>query len=548
MNYDWSTPYPSRRQPVFARNMVSTSQPLAVQAGLAMLLRGGNAIDAALATAIALTIVEPCSNGIGSDLFAIVWDGHELTGLNASGRSPAAVTAERYKGMAEIPQRSWEAVTIPGAVSGWVALSERYGKLPFADLFAPAIRYARDGYLVSPIIAGKWALAATIMPKDLGFAEHFLPRGRAPYVGEKFACPEMAATMEKIALTRGEAFYRGELAATMAAHAKASGAVHAVADFAAHRADWVTPLDLDYANATVHEIPPNGQGIATLMALGILKSFDLASLPPDSAASQHLQIEAMKLAFADAHRYVSDPRTMEIAPAALLDPRYLASRARLIDPKRAQDFGPGEPPKGGTVYLCAADESGMIVSLIQSNYMGFGSGVVVPGTGISMQNRGAGLSLLQGHPNEIEGGKRPFHTIIPGFLTQGGAPLAAFGVMGGPIQPPGHVQTLVRLLVYNMNPQSVLDAPRWKVNAGLSIDLEPSASAELRAGLAGLGHSLQSIPDTYMDFGAGQFIVRTEGGYMGASDPRRDGQATRVAKQGGSNQPRLQHRQRQHLG
>ncbi len=525
MEFDWSTPYHSRRQPILARNVVATSQPLAVQAGMTALGRGGNAVDAALAAAIALTIVEPCSNGLGSDLFAIVWDGTALAGLNASGRAPGAVTPRRYAGTTQIGPRGWEAVTIPGAVSGWVALSQRYGRLPFADLFAPAIRYARDGFPVSPIVAGKWALAAPLMPPDLGFAEHFLPHGRAPGIGETFACPAMAASMEKIAVTGGEAFYRGELAAAMVAHARAHGAAHALADFAGHAADWVTPLGLDYRGVDVHEIPPNGQGIAAQMALGMLGNFDLAALPPDSVASQHLQIEAMKLAFADVHRYVSDPRTMELTPGALLDRGYLAARAKLIDRTRAQDFGPGRPPTGGTVYLCAADESGMMVSLIQSNYMGFGSGVVVPGTGISLQNRGAGFSLVPGHPNEIGGGKRPFHTIIPGFLTEGGTALAAFGVMGGPIQPPGHVQTLVRLLTYGMNPQSVLDAPRWKVNAGLSIDLEASAAPELRAGLAALGHRFESVPDSYMDFGAGQFIVRTPSGYVAASDPRRDGHA-----------------------
>ena len=276
MKLDWSTPYPSRRQPVLARNVVATSQPLAVQAGMAMLARGGNAVDAALATAITLTIVEPCSNGLGSDLFAIVWDGRELAGLNASGRAPAAVTPARYAGLKQIGPRGWEAVTIPGAVSGWVALSRRFGKLPFADLFEPAIRYARDGYLVSPIVAAKWALAATLMPPDLGFAEHFLPHGRAPQVGETFACPAMAATLEKIATTSGEAFYRGELAAAMVAHARAHGAAHALADFATHAADWVTPLALEYRGIDVREIPPNGQGIAALMALGILENFDLA--------------------------------------------------------------------------------------------------------------------------------------------------------------------------------------------------------------------------------------------------------------------------------
>ena len=261
------------------------------------------------------------------------------------------------------------------------------------------------------------------------------------------------------------------------------------------------------------------------MALGMLQTFDLASLPPDSVASQHLQIEAMKLAFADAYRYVSDAASMPVSPDALLDPKYLRARARLIDPARAQAFGPGAPPRGGTVYVCAADQSGMIVSLIQSNYMGFGSGVVVPGTGISLQNRGAGFSLERDHPNEVAGGKRPFHTIIPGFLTRAGAPLGAFGVMGGPIQPPGHVQMVVRMFDHRMNPQAALDAPRWKVNAGRSIDLEASAPSELREGLIALGHKLESIPDSYMDFGAGQVILKADVGYVAASDPRRDGQA-----------------------
>jgi gamma-glutamyltranspeptidase/glutathione hydrolase len=525
LRFDWATPYPSRRQPILAHNVVATSQPLAVQAGVAMLARGGNAVDAVLATAIALTVVEPCSNGLGSDLFAIVWDGEKLAGLNASGRAPAAVTPQRYAGSTRMPERGWEPVTIPGAVSGWVELAQRYGKLPFGDLFEPAIRYARDGFLVSPVIASKWALAAPLMPAGLGFAEHFLPRGRAPEIAEDFASPDMAATLAKIAATRGEAFYRGELAEAMVAHARAHGALHALDDFASHRCDWVTPLDLRYAGVDVHEIPPNGQGIAALIALGVLERLDLAALPPDSVEGQHLQIEAMKLAFADVHRYVADPRAMAIATGALLDPGYLAARARLIDPRRAQEFGPGNPPRAGTVYLCAADASGMMISLIQSNYMGFGSGVVVPGTGISLQNRGAGFSLEPGHPNEIGGGKRPFHTIIPGFLSENGAPLAAFGVMGGPIQPPGHVQTLVRMLTYRMNPQAALDAPRWKVNGGLSIDLEASAAPELRAGLAALGHRFEAVPDSYMDFGAGQLIVRVRGGYVAASDPRRDGQA-----------------------
>ncbi len=523
--FDWGLPYPSRRQPIFARQCVATSQPLATQAGVAMLARGGSAVDAALATAITLTVVEPCSNGIGSDLFAILWDGRELVGLNASGRAPAAWSPQRFAGRDAMPQRGWDTVSIPGAISGWVALSRRYGKLPFADLFEPAIRYASDGYAVSPIVSEKWHAAAPLMPQGLGWQTHFLPRGRPPKPGERFASAAMAATLEKIARSNGDAFYYGELAAAMAAHSREHGGAHVEADFAAHTADWVTPLGLDYRGTTVNEIPPNGQGIAALIALGILEHFDLAALPPDSAASQHLQIEAMKLAFADAHRYVADVRHMEFPPEALLDRGYLAERAKLIDPARAQDFGAGAPPRGGTVYLCAADASGMMVSLIQSNYMGFGSGVVVPGTGISLQNRGAGFSLQAGHPNEVAGGKRPFHTIIPGFCMRDGAPWAAFGVMGGPIQPPGHLQMIVRTADYAMNPQAALDAPRWKVNGGRSIDLEASASPALRDGLLALGHRMESVPDSYMDFGAGQFIARAEDGYVAASDPRRDGQA-----------------------
>ncbi len=523
--HDWSLPYPSRRQPVLARNVVATSQPLATQAGLAMLARGGNAVDAAIATAITLTVVEPVSNGIGSDLFAIVWDGSGLAGLNASGRAPAAATASRYAGSAGMPQRGWEAVTIPGAVSGWVALSKRYGRLPFADLFEPAVRYARDGWLVSPVIAAQWQRAAAILPHDLGYAEHFLPGGRSPRAGETFSCPSMARTLEAIAATGGEAFYRGDLARAMVDDAKRHRAPHTAGDFARHECDWVTPLGFDYRGTTVHEIPPNGQGIAALIALGILESFDADRESPDSLLAQHRAIEAMKLAFADTYRHVADRAHMRVAPEAMLDRAYLASRARLIDARRAQDFGPGSPPAGGTVYLAAGDAQGQMVSLIQSNYMGFGSGVVVPGTGISLQNRGAGFSLDPSHPNALEGGKRPFHTIIPGFLTRGGGPLAAFGVMGGPIQPQGHVQTLLRMLDHGRNAQAALDAPRWRWNRDGTLDLEPTIPADVRAGLAALGHRVVASSDSYFDFGAGQFVVKIDGGFLAASDPRRDGQA-----------------------
>jgi gamma-glutamyltranspeptidase/glutathione hydrolase len=520
--FSTSLPYASQRQPLYADNVVATSQPLAAQAGLAMLARGGNAIDAAVATAIALTVVEPTTNGIGGDLFAIVWDGRALAGLNASGRSPAAWSPKRFASLARMPTYGWDAVTIPGQVAGWRALSARFGALPFADLFAPAIRYARNGFPVAPTIAALWQRAAQVIPQDLGFAEHFLLRGRAPHAGERFASAAMAATLEAIAQSGGEAFYRGSLAEAMVAHATAHGGAHTFADFASAAADWVQPISVRYRDVEVHEIPPNGQGIAALMALGLLQRHDMGALDPDSVASQHLAIEAMKLAFADAHTHVADPATMKVDPAALLDDGYLDARAKLIDPARAGDPTAGAPPRGGTVYLATGDAQGRMVSLIQSNYMGFGSGVVVPGTGISLQNRGTGFSLVSGHPNEVGGGKRPFHTIIPGFVTREGGALAAFGVMGGPIQPPGHVQTITRLVDHRMNAQAVLDAPRWKVNGGLAIDLESTASQALREGLAALGHHV-SVPEGRLGFGSGQFVVKVDGGYMAGSDPRRDG-------------------------
>ncbi|MDE2275931.1 MAG: gamma-glutamyltransferase, partial [Burkholderiales bacterium] len=398
--FDWSTGYASQRSPVFARNIVSTSHPLAAQAGLRMLQAGGNAVDAAIATAAMMTLVEPCSNGLGSDAFCILWDGKELHGLNASGCAPQAWTPgyfrAKYGADAKTPpKRGWDAVTVPGAVAGWAALSERFGKLPFADLMAPAIETAERGYAVPVIVQDKWRKAAALaeLTGQPGFAQAFLPRGRAPEVGERFAFPDAARTLRLIAATKGEAFYRGEIAAAAAAHAKANGGAMTEADFAAYRPEWVAPIGRDYRGYRLHEIPPNGQGIAALIALGILEKFDLAALDVDGAASQHLQIEAMKLAFADVYKYVGEPRTMRLTPAQMLDDAYLARRARLIDPQRAQDFGPGHGPTGGTIYLTAADAGGMMVSFIQSNYMGFGSGIVVPGYGLSLQNRGHGFTL-----------------------------------------------------------------------------------------------------------------------------------------------------------
>ena len=536
--FDWAVGYPSQRLPVFGRNLVSTSHPLGAQAGLRMLLKGGNAVDAAIAAAAAMTVVEPVSNGLGSDAFCILWDGQTLHGLNASGRAPHAWTPgyfrSRYADSDRAPPvRGWDSVTAPGAVSGWVALSERFGRLPFADLFEPAIELAERGHAVTPVVRQKWAAAVPLLAAQPGFAEAFMPHGRAPEVGEWFCFPAAARSLRRIAETRGEAFYRGDLAEAMAHHAGEHGGAMTVADLAAHQADWVTPIARRYRGHTLHEIPPNGQGIAALIALGILERFDLAGLEVDGASAQHLQIEAMKLAFADVYRQVADPSGMVVGVEDLLDESYLAGRARLIDPKRAQAFEAGHPGdahrRGGTIYLTAADERGMMVSFIQSNYMGFGSGVVVPGLGLSMQNRGHGFSLLPDSPNRVAPGKRPFHTIIPAFLTRDGHPQMSFGVMGANMQPQGQVQTLVRMLDHRQPPQAACDAPRWRFNSGLEINVEASMRPDTVAALASLGHRLEVIHDSYQDFGAGQFIWRlgdpASDGYVAASDSRRDGQA-----------------------
>lgn len=521
MNFD--QPYPSRRSPVLARNAVATSQPLAAQAGLRMLAAGGNAVDAAIASAIALTVVEPTSNGIGSDAFAIVWDGEQLCGLNASGRSPAAWTRDAFAGLNRMPERGWNSVTVPGAVSAWVELSAQFGKLPFEKLFEPAIEHARRGFLVSPIIARSWDRAVRTYAGFEAFARTFAPQGRAPRAGERFVMPDHAESLEKIARSRGEEFYRGDLAGKIAADAATNGGLMTLDDLASHRAEWVEPICCDYRGVTLHEIPPNGQGIAALLALNLLSHFDLAPLQVDSPDSLHVQIEAMKLALSDAYRYVSDPAAMDVTAADLLDPEYSRSRAAMIDPKRALAASHGFPKRGGTVYLSAADASGMMVSFIQSNYYGFGSGIVIPGTGIAMQNRGFGFVLDPKHPNCVGPRKRPFHTIIPAFVTRGGSPLMSFGVMGGPMQAQGHVQMMTRIFDHGQNPQAASDAPRWQFIDGLEVLLEAGFYAATIDGLRARGHAVRiEGPEA---FGGAQLIYRLDDGYLAASDHRKDGQA-----------------------
>lgn len=526
VNSFWEFPHTSQRMPVLAANVVSTTQPLAAQAGLRMLLAGGNAIDAALAAAITLTVVEPVMNGLGGDAFALVWDKGRLHGLNASGRAPQAWTPEHFAGQESMPQMGWDTVTVPGQIAGWAELSQRFGKLPFAALFEPAIAYAANGYAVTPIIARQWAQQALLLKDQPGFASTFFPGGSTPKAGDIWRCEAQARTLERIADSLGRDFYEGELADKIAAFATSTGGALTAADLSSHRCEWVEPISMSYRGEYIlHEIPPNGQGIAALMALGMLDTFE----PPRHGQPLdlfHLPIEAVKLAFADLHEYVSEPASMGELTKHLLDRSYLSERAKLIDPDSARTPTAGLPSQGGTVYLTAADSNGMMVSFIQSNYQGFGSGVVVPGTGIALHNRGRGFSLAPGHRNQVGPGKRPMHTIIPAFVTRQGKPFASFGVMGGNMQAQGHVQMMQQLIDLGRNPQAAVDAPRFRVETGPRVMLEAHAPADLVAALRARGHKVEPQGSDSLDFGAAQLILRQDNGtYIAASDHRRDGQA-----------------------
>lgn len=533
MRFPSPPPYLSQRSAVMADNMVVASQPLAGQAGLSMLAQGGNAVDAAIATAITQTQVEPTGNGLGSDAFAIVWDGQKLHGLNASGRAPQAWSPEYFQRLGGIPGRGWDTVTVPGAVSAWVELHKRWGKLPFDRLFEPAINYAQNGFVVSPIIGKLWGQGAAILKDQPGFAQHFMPDGRAPKAGERYINTSAAKTLTSIAETYGESFYRGAIAETIVANAQQHEAALTLTDFGAHEADWCGTVSQSFDAFALHEIPPNGQGIAACMALGMLAHTDIRNCGgPDDVQSLHFMFEAMKLAFRDSAAFVADPASMtDVSAEQLLDPDYLAMRAQLIDPDKAQNFHSGSPRKGGTVCLSTADSSGMMVSFIQSNYDGFGSGVVVPDTGIHMQNRGCGFSMHAGHPNEVGGGKRPFHTIIPGFLMGSDAyshqPIMAFGVMGGMMQAQGHVQMALRTQLWGQDVQTAADAPRWRVTEGLGVGCEEAIAPSTIQALKDRGHDITvQQNDLAFGFGGAQLIHRLDaGGYTGGSDPRKDGGA-----------------------
>ncbi len=519
-------PYASGRRVVMGCNYAAaTSQPLATLAGMEMFWAGGNAVDAAIAMAIALTVVEPTSNGIGSDAFALVWDG-QLHGLNASGRSAKRFSLEQLSGMVGMPTLGWLPVTVSGAVSAWRSLWEKWGKLPFEQLFAPAIRYAESGFPVSPETARAWkAMEAVFVPQTKPefqfFKQVFYPGDRAPRAGEVWGSRWHGQTLREIAATGGESFYQGQLADRIAAFAADTGGLLTIEDFAAHQADWVQPISTTYHDLTVWEIPPNGQGIAALMALNILEGCDLAQYPRDSVQAFHLQVEAMKLAFADTHQHIADIEHMQISADRFLDKAYAAQRRHLI--REEARCAEADLPTGGTVYLAAADRE-LMVSFIQSNYEGFGSGILVPETGIALHNRGKGFTLQAGHPNQAAPGKRPFHTIIPSFLTQEGKPLGPMGVMGAHMQPQGHVQMAVNLRDYGMNPQSALDAPRWQVTTGKTVFLEQTVPKSIVLGLSDRGHDVHLTAEA-RSFGKGQMILQRNGVLIAASEPRADGTA-----------------------
>lgn len=550
-----SYPYPSRRMPLFARRgIVATSEPLAAQAGLRILQSGGNAVDAAVATAITLTVTEPVSNGIGSDAFAMVWDGARLHGLNGSGRAGANQTPALYSrlGITEIPLRGWPAVTVPGAPAAWRDLHARFGRLPFRALFEPAIEYAENGFPVSPLVAARWASSARNYPKlpgipeDRAWLDTFTRGGNAPLPGARWSSPDTARTLRTLADSGVEAFYQGTLAKRIEEFASRTGGFLTQKDLAAHTSTWVEPISVEYRGHEIWELPANTNGLIPLCALAILEGIALSKHPRESAESYHAQIEAVKLAFADAEPYVADPQHVLTSPRDLLEPEYIGRRRALIS-EQAGIPERGIGSHGGTVYVCTADADGMMVSFIQSNYsgplLGFGSGVVIPETGIALHSRGAAFSLDPSSPNLVGPGKRPAHTLIPAFVTQAGRPVSAFGVMGGPMQPQGHVQLIVNLLEYGMNPQTSIDAPRWQWLQDLYVDLEASVPEDVASGLQARGHSLtRSGPwdvataapkrtpggkfAAYGDFGKAQLVCRrSDGTYVVGSESRSDGGA-----------------------
>jgi gamma-glutamyltranspeptidase / glutathione hydrolase len=536
--------FATRSEVLATQGMVATSHPLATQIGLDILKQGGSAVDAAIAANAALGLLEPTGNGIGGDLFAIIWDAksQRLYGYNGSGRSPQGLTLEWFEqqGIRDVPPHGPLPVTVPGAVDGWFALHDRFGNLPMRKLLAPAIDYAERGFPLTEVIAHYWALSVPRLSKFPGFNEQFTRDGRAPAKGEIWRNPNLARTLDRIARGGRDAFYKGEIAITIGDYIKAQGGFLSAGDMAAHRGEWVEPVSTNYRGYDVWELPPNGQGIAALQMLNILEGFDLKSLGFGSVEYLHLLTEAKKLAFADRARWFADPATEKLPIRGLLSKAYADERRKQISLDRAAqsvDAGHPELDEGDTIYLTTADAAGNMVSLIQSNYRGMGSGMSPPGLGFILQDRGEMFVLKPGHPNSYAPGKRPFHTIIPAFVTRDGKPWLSFGVMGGAMQPQAHVQIVVNLIDFGMNLQEAGDAPRLQhegsteptgqltamANGG-EINLETGFSWETVRGLMRKGHRV-----TYADgpYGGYQAILRDQenGVWVGASESRKDGQA-----------------------
>ena len=504
-------PFNSRRNTVFAKKgIVATSQPLAAQAGLRMLQKGGNAIDAAIATAVALTVVEPTSNGIGGDSFSIVYHNGKLTGLNGSGRSPQSISAKklRDKGLEKMKKFGWLPVTTPGIPGSWAALSERFGKLDFETLFESAVEYAQNGYPITPTLGYNWDKAYKTYKKQLkdkqfeNWFKTFAPKGRAPKVGEIWKSEDHARTLKEIAESKAVSFYSGKIADEIASFSKKFGGYLSKEDLASFEVEWVDPIQVEYNGYNIWELPPNGQGLSALMALGILDKFDFYE--KENVETYHKQIEAMKLALTDGKTYITDRDEMSYKVEELLSEQYLSKRRELIR-DRAISPEPGKPEKGGTVYLAAADNEGNMISYIQSNYMGFGSGLVVPERGIALQNRGHLFSLDEDHDNVLKGNKKTYHTIIPSFLTKDDKAIGPFGVMGGYMQPQGHLQVIMNTLDFNLNPQAALDAPRWQWIDDKKVIVEKDFPENIAKQLTKKGHEIK-VKLHSGAFGRGQII------------------------------------------
>ena len=520
---------PGRSAVVCKHGAVATSQPLAAQAGLQILREGGNAVDAAVAVAAMLNVVEPMSTGIGGDAFMLVYrpqDG-KLLGLNASGRSPYAAELDFFtkQGLTTIPSTgSMYAVTVPGTVDGWATLLERCGTMPLGEALKPAIEHAEGGFPVSPQIGLAWQASASFLARFPDTARTYLANGRAPQPGEMFFQPNLARTLRTIAEGGRDAFYRGEIAEKLVKFSDENGGLFTLRDFADHTSDWVEPISTEYRGYEVYEIPPNGQGISALLALNVVEGFDLPAMGHNSTQALHCQLEAMKLAFADLYAYVSDPQVEDVPATRLLSAAHTANRRAQVDMDRANPKPmPGELPAGtDTVYLCVVDKDRNVVSFINSIYAGFGSGLVAGDTGIMLQNRGAGFSLDANHINRIAPHKRTLHTIIPGMICQNSVPLVTFGVMGGQMQPQGHLQLVCNLVDFNMDVQAALDAPRFRVVGGATITVEDDVPMNVKAQLSQRGHKLIA-PNSFFGGGQAIFIHPEYQTLIAGSDPRRDG-------------------------